>query len=599
METSIIVNNSNFTSNLGRSGGGLSVIGHFFIEVYNSVFTENQVSDEGGILYILHSNSLLISNCTFLRNIAAKHGGAAYLDSISSVSIDTSNFTGNDGRGAGGAVRLYNADDVLVIYCSFLSNSACMGGALSLVSIQFLNVTNSNFNLNTVLNIPYCEYDKLLYAYQEGGALHSTFAYHMKFSNCVFINNSAAIGGAISTNNSEYWEEYRYYNLTIVNSSFLNNIASQYGGALSVYWCSVKFINLILFGNSAKIEAGALRIIGDGKEGELFIQNCTLTNNTASIGGAMTLNISIPENIHHLSHLKFIYNRAKLKGGAIALHEYDNPVSVIRLTNSSFTNNEVTDEKGRGGALALEATHQVHMEFCTFTRNNASYGGALYINRTSCFSKQCTFSENVAHIGGAVSGISTYVDFTNLNINKNLASENGGGMALSNSSLKISGDLNFTSKVVTSATGKGGAIYIEDRINDRMTQSCPLFWMNKTRLIILRNSANMGNMIYGGMFNIHIMPCPLGFQMIDNRCQCDRRLNNIFSTADCNIDTNLITIKTTGWFSYNGKYLRVHKSCPLNYCSFIGKGSLLPVLILSVTIIMLEFSVVVVLQITA
>ena len=48
-------------------------------------------STKGGILYILHSNSLLISNYTFLRNIAAKHG-AAYLESKSSVSIDTSNF---------------------------------------------------------------------------------------------------------------------------------------------------------------------------------------------------------------------------------------------------------------------------------------------------------------------------------------------------------------------------------------------------------------------------------------------------------------------------------------------------------------------------
>ena len=44
-----------------------------------------------------------------------------------------------------------------------------MGGALSLESIQFLSVTNSNFNLNTVLNIPFCD-DKLLYAYQEGGS---------------------------------------------------------------------------------------------------------------------------------------------------------------------------------------------------------------------------------------------------------------------------------------------------------------------------------------------------------------------------------------------------------------------------------------------
>ena len=145
--------------------------------------------------------------------------------------------------------------------------------------------------------------------------------------------------------------------------------------------------HLSLSGNSAKIKAGALSIIGDGTQGKLVIKNCTLTNNTASIGGTMILKYApnIYGNIHHLSHLKFISNHATFKWGAITLHEYEGWISVISLTNCSFTNNEVTDEKGEGGALAIESKYQVIMNSCTFAHNNASYVGAVYINRTSCF----------------------------------------------------------------------------------------------------------------------------------------------------------------------------------------------------------------------
>ena len=179
----IHVSNSTFTSNSARLGGGLLFTGKFCIEVYNSVFM-NQVSSAGGVLYIQFSNSLLISNCTFLGNNAAADGGVVFLNEVGSVLIDSSNFTGNNAGGAGGAV------------------------------------------------------------YQQSGDLYSSFT---NFSNCVFINNSAAVGGAISTQSKYPVELYSCSTLTVINSSFLNNMASQYGGALSVYWCSVKIISFNTF----------------------------------------------------------------------------------------------------------------------------------------------------------------------------------------------------------------------------------------------------------------------------------------------------------------------------------------------------------------
>ena len=60
---------------------------------------------------------------------------------------------------------------------------------------------------------------------------------------------------------------------------------------------------------------------------------------------------------------------------------------------------------------------------------------------------------------------------------------------------------------------------------------------------------------------------PLGFQKMEDQCNCDSRLSNIFADIECSIDNNSIYSKEGGWFSYDGGYLRVHKSCPLNYCS--------------------------------
>ena len=713
--TSLVVNNSHFISNIERVGGGLHISKYMFIEIYNSIFTGNRVTNVGGVLYILFSTSLLISNCTFLGNNAARHGGVIYLRGVTGVSFHLSTFTGNNAVGAGGAVVIYSSDIVLINHCTFLRNGAHTGGALYLQHIKFVNVTDSNFSLNRALSriniVEHCDYP--ITADREGGAIRGCFINHMKLNNCVFSNNAAAIGGAISTYAPIGLVTDPTYYLTVINSSFINNSASQYGGALSAERCSVSFFHLMFLSNKAKLKGGGLRIIGVGTEGDLFITHCTLTNNTAPIGGAMALKYaSITGNILQLSHLKFILNHAKFKGGAIAFVKINNLIiSVITLTNCSFTNNEVTYERGKGGALALEGKYQVIMNYCNFTHNNASYGGALYINRTSCFSKHCTFSENVARAGGAVAGIAAHIEFTNLAVSKNLASENGGGIALSNCSMIISGDSNFTSNTVSNATGKGGAIYIVDRVEDCITQSCSLFWVNNTQMTFLKNSASIGNVIYGGMLDrcistfgstyaslikdavlvngsnynagsraiisnviklcfcdnkihqcsrrdikrlqfpgqslnvcvvcldqmeqtmtcnvkgefentkfqidrgensrlifdrenltfhtftsqenlnasvliikgeifcdqsewnklkilVHILPCPFGFQIIDNRCQCDGRLREVFTAAECNIDTNLITIKTAGWFSYSGNYLRVHKTCPLNYCSF-------------------------------
>ena len=74
--------------------------------------------------------------------------------------------------------------------------------------------------------------------------------------------------------------------------------------------------------------------------------------------------------------------------------------------------------------------------------------------------------------------------------------------------------------------------------------------------------------------NITIGQCPYAFQKINDSCHCDDRLRKIFTSIGCNIDTSSVVLKVNGWFSYDGGYLRVHRNCPLNYCS--NKNATIP-----------------------
>jgi hypothetical protein len=67
-------------------------------------------------------------------------------------------------------------------------------------------------------------------------------------------------------------------------------------------------------------------------------------------------------------------------------------------------------------------------------------------------------------------------------------------------------------------------------------------------------------------FHIRITPCARGFEQSQDRCVCDRRLVEHLNVTVCNIDD--LSIKRVGgiWLQYDKQLLRIHTSCPLDYC---------------------------------
>ena len=70
--------------------------------------------------------------------------------------------------------------------------------------------------------------------------------------------------------------------------------------------------------------------------------------------------------------------------------------------------------------------------------------------------------------------------------------------------------------------------------------------------------------------------CPIGFEMITNRCQCDHRLKEMLSTIECDISSNTMTLSEEGWFEYVEQYLRIYKDCLINYKCSVNEKKLSP-----------------------
>nr|WP_255590928.1 Ig-like domain-containing protein [Methanobacterium spitsbergense] len=147
------------------------------------------------------------------------------------------------------------------------------------------------------------------------------------------------------------------------------------------------------------------------------INNLTLTNGTATNGGA-------------------IYN----SGGVN-----------VNVNNITFTDN--TAVNGYGGAIYYDG-NILTVTDCTFTSNRAGFGGCIY-NRGSMTVDGSTFTDNTAFgVGGAIGNDGGTVTVNNSTFTSNSAIYNGG--AISNYGTVTVTDSTFTTN---SANSGGGSIF--------------------------------------------------------------------------------------------------------------------------------------------
>ena len=232
---------------------------------------------------------------------------------------------------------------------------------------------------------------------------------------------------------------YAEGNVTIVDSTFTDNIASADGGVLYAWNVSrtVSISNSVFDGNFAGLSGGAILAT------TVAVTNSTFTNNDASGSGGAILATTAT-----VTNSTFTNNQASNCAGAIYVDV------TATVTNSTFSGNS----SDCGGAIYSYDTATVTNS--TFTNNDAVVGGAIYVDVTATV-RNSTFRDNDASFfGGAIAASTGTVTVSNSSFTGNTAAYWGGALYASTATIARS---RFTRNT---AGQHGGAVILVFPTND-------------------------------------------------------------------------------------------------------------------------------------
>ena len=495
------VSGSNFVNNSGRWGGAISATGAELrknsstLTVSNTIFKDNSALYAGAV-YIWGSN-YNITDCVFDNNTAfgkgnmtpnnnnggalvvsqvsrfnepitgtisgskftnnkAQYGGAAYFNK-GFVTITDSVFENNIATAEGGAVDFSHASvkDLVVSInnSSFVGNKAPVAGAI------FTNVdskiTNSNFTKNTA---------------SKGGAVLNENGAKLTVDNSTFKDNAAdSYGGAVFNNGELVVSDSVFDSNDIVNRG---SAGVDYGGAAIYNWENAKLdISKSNFTNNIKNYVNGDRLVGAVTTiGNATISDSYFVNNSGRWGGALAATGGVSGsaiNTIDVDGTKFVNNTA-LYGGAMFVWASNYTISnSVFDNNSAFGKGDMSPNNNNGGALVVTQDNipvSGKIVNSNFTNNKAQYGGAAWINEGT-------------------------VDIDGSNFINNTATAEAGAIGFDSQYIKIIATVDGSKFVNNTAGSRAGAIY---NLGD-LTITCSEFDNNKAQFGDIIYNNNLGN----------------------------------------------------------------------------------------------------------
>ncbi len=341
------------TNNIGTTNASaIFILNSTNVTLSNSELTGNSAPRAGALYYdtdglpnVTNADNFVVTNCLFLNNINTSAAtplgvGGAMRCVNGSYSLINCTFDGSNSVSSGGHIRndIQATDNVVYQDCIFKNAiSGGWGGAFTAYGGTF-TVTGCHFEANTCTRL--------------GGAVNNGFAGTMTYTDCTFLNNSAAgtaSGGALASQND----------LTAVN----------------VHNCS-------FVGNSSTGNGGAIFSGAADSSSPYNISDCEFVGNVSDgVGGAISIADNGPNNDATLTITNsiFNYNTANEQGGAINLGDAN-----TTITSCLFTYNEAvagtTAPTGRGGAISINVdstTLDVTIMNSTFAYNIGEYAAAI------------------------------------------------------------------------------------------------------------------------------------------------------------------------------------------------------------------------------
>ncbi|WP_133241925.1 right-handed parallel beta-helix repeat-containing protein, partial [Methanobrevibacter thaueri] len=432
----------------------------------------NDISDE---MVINKPISIIGVDGTVLN--AEGKSGIFTINNVDGVTLQGITFINGDNTDYGGAIDVVGSTNGVVDNCTFINNTANIGGGAVRVNNDAAgwNFYNSTFINNTALStlgdgrgVP-----------NGGGAIWSCVQ-EVSVYGSSFINNSGSYGGALRGSFNTYDSEL------INNTAFNGN-----GGGIDVTIDdivsprpSLRYINTTFIGNTAKGDRADERAQGGALHmyhiEHVDIVDCECYNNTADRGGAVDLFIIATVSVENST---FENNTAISEGGGFFINATSSPTefrnsdisnnragtdggAIYLITEGAFFDNITSNNNtaARGGSSFIRGNNAV-IQNSTFCNNSAIYngneesgiGGGLDVLGNNCRFTNVTANNNNASLGGAafIRGDNTLVD--NCTLNNNNATLRGGG-------LNVAGDNCNVNNVDVSnnrAGTDGGAVYVK------------------------------------------------------------------------------------------------------------------------------------------
>ena len=339
-------------------------------------------------LRITSSDTITVTSCSFEGN-TADNGGAIYVTAESNLTLDASTFIGNNATRHGGAI--YASGSNLTLSDNMFSNNTAVrgnGGVMYVTAESNVTISDTAFTQNR--------------AARNGGAVYSE-------DSIVSIYGSTRKSSILSSEgycrtcdmittipkSIPYEEVIMELNEALCATHFTNNTAS-YGGALSINNSTVLFsVSVIMFRyNTAHINGGAMHI---HKSSSITINSHHLffISNIARYGGGFQI-------VYSNFRVEVVLLNSAENGGGV---HFDHTSEMLSGKSYFIANRAESSNKNtksvRGGAITTSGSFNLTGS-ALLAENTAKYGGAIYTYGNFSISGDVKFINNTAIEGGAI-----------------------------------------------------------------------------------------------------------------------------------------------------------------------------------------------------
>lgn len=407
------------TGGLGQGGGIYLNGGH--PQLTNLLITGNkaaQTGNHGGGIYATQSTTVTLNDSRIAGNTGINGGGIYANGPVYLTGTDVSQNTAN---APGGGLYFNTATDFRAISSTISQNATgALGGGI------YSSSGNSLFRLE----------NSLIQANLPGGIYANASNNTIVAANTQFRQNQGN-WGAIYTNGP----------VSLSNCIMSRNTALGYSAGVHITGSgSFSAVSTQFIQNNSGTQGGAANVPGD-----VYLTDCTVSQNTASGGGAGIYNTGSSLTIARVSNTTITHNM--VTGGPGGGIYFSASNARFAFDNLLVTNNQAP--YGGGGIyVGGSSSNTITVSNSQFTQNRTDApGGGLYLNGSVQITS-CSISQNTASEGAGIYHSGSEFSASNSRLRQNMAASSGGG------GLRVTGNVTITGSDISQNTAgnTGGGI---------------------------------------------------------------------------------------------------------------------------------------------